>query len=223
MMMSTVTMSTRKRCWRANWTMRWIMVIFRPRLPLVLQRILELQEQAAVADDALAFLEAIGDLRAAALTVRDLDEPACELVGPGLHVNKWLVLGVAEDGSIGNGERIANRAGLHCGGDVHIFLEFLAGVISDDARLQGARCGIERGSNERNFPVENLGIGIGGDLDGIARMHISEVALVDVDENPDGTHVRDGKNLGCAGHEQLAGTDEALDHFAADGSDDGNL
>jgi hypothetical protein len=42
------------------------MAVSWPSFPLVLQRILELEEEAAVADDALAFLQAIRDLGVAA-------------------------------------------------------------------------------------------------------------------------------------------------------------
>src|SRR5271168_4542899 len=76
---SAVNISTTKRCCKANWTMRWIMR--RLFSPLVLQRILELQEEAAVADDALAFLEAVLDQRAAILTVADFHQPPRKLIG----------------------------------------------------------------------------------------------------------------------------------------------
>ena len=51
-----------------------------PRLPLVLQRIFELQKQAAVADNALAFLQTTCNLRSAAMAVSELDQAARELV-----------------------------------------------------------------------------------------------------------------------------------------------
>jgi hypothetical protein len=48
---------------------------------LVLQGILELEEQAAVADDALAFLKAVLNQRAAILAVASFDETSRELIG----------------------------------------------------------------------------------------------------------------------------------------------
>ena len=50
-----------------------------------------------------------------------------------------------------------------------------------------------------------------------------EIALIDVDEYPDGVGVGDGEALRGAGLQQLAGTDETFDNFAVDGSDDGNF
>ncbi len=46
---NTTSTSTMKRCRNAIWTMRWIME------GLMLQGVLELEEEAAVADDTLAF------------------------------------------------------------------------------------------------------------------------------------------------------------------------
>src|SRR5271155_6199304 len=51
-----------------------------PRLPLVLQRILELQKEAAVADNPLAFFHTAGNLRATAVAVSELDQATRELV-----------------------------------------------------------------------------------------------------------------------------------------------
>ena len=63
----------------------------------MLQGILELQEQAAVADDVLAFLQAAGDLRAAVLAVADFHEAPRELIrDAGLHVDERLVFRVAQ-------------------------------------------------------------------------------------------------------------------------------
>src|SRR5882724_11766007 len=151
MMLSTVTIITRNRCWRANWTMRWIMFRFRLRLRLVLQGILELQEEAAVADNAFAFLQTFRNLRVTTLTVSDFDQAARELIGAGLDVNEWLVFCVAKDGGVRNREGVANRARLDSGGDVHVFLEFHPGIAGDDARLQSACSRIKSRRNVGNF------------------------------------------------------------------------
>ena len=108
-------------------------------------------------------------------------------------------------------------------GDVHILFQFLAGIFGDDARLESAGVGIQRGSDVRNFPVKDFGIRFRVDFDGVAHMNVGEFALIDIDEDPDGAHVGDGETLGCAGLQQLAGADEALDNFSAHGSENGNL
>jgi hypothetical protein len=66
------------------------------RLPLVLQRILELQKEAAVADHVLAFLQAISNLRPSTVAVPELNQAAREFVlfRGGLHVHEGLVFGV---------------------------------------------------------------------------------------------------------------------------------
>ena len=199
---------------------RWL-----PWLPwcLVLQRIHELQKQAAVAGDAFAFLEAGLDLNAAVGGFAECDLAAREFGVVGLHVDERLVFSVAEDGVIGNGEHVLQSGGAHGGGDVHVFLQFLAGILRDDARLQSAGGGVERGSDVGNFSVKGVGVGVGGDFDVIADVNGGEIALIDVDEYPDGVGVGDGEALGGAGLQQLAGTDEAFDNFAADRSDDGNF
>src|SRR5215467_5551278 len=112
---------------------------------LGLQRVFELQEEAAIADDALAFLQSIEDLRLAALAIADLDEAATELVCSSLHINERLVFRVAKHGGVGYCERIANRTGLYGGGDVHVLFQFFAGIAGDDACLQSARVGVECG------------------------------------------------------------------------------
>src|SRR5271168_2553107 len=190
-----------------------------PRLPLVLQRIFELQKEAAIANNSLAFLHTTGNLCATAMAVSELDQAARKLVlfRGRLHVDKGLVFSVAQDGSVRDRESIGDGAGTNGCSDIHVLLELIAGVFCDDARLKRARIGIERGSDIRNSPVKCVGIGIGGDLDAIAGAHVSDFTLVNVDEYPNRAHVRNGENLGSPCLEQLAGTDESLDNFTADG------
>ena len=128
-----------------------------PRLPLVLQRILELQKEAAVADNMFAFLQAIGNLRAAAMAVAKLNHAARELVlfCGRLHVDEGLILGVTQYGGVRNRQRIGDGAGIDGGGDVHILLQFFPGIFRDDARLERARVGIERRGDVRNFSVKS--------------------------------------------------------------------
>src|ERR1700722_18608037 len=77
---------------------------------LVLQRILELQEQAPVPDDALAFLQSVLHQGSAILGVADLDETPSEFVGVGLHIDERRVFRVAQHGGIWNSQRIGKRA-----------------------------------------------------------------------------------------------------------------
>jgi hypothetical protein len=56
------------------------MVICGLSFPLVLQRIPELQKESAVAYNAFAFLQAVGDLRAAAQAVANFHKAALELI-----------------------------------------------------------------------------------------------------------------------------------------------
>src|ERR1700683_2828729 len=102
----TLNINTTKRWCRANWTMRWIMrsacglsrvgalCAWAGRF-LVLQRVLELQEQAAVAYDVLAFLETFLYQGAAVLAVADFHQPPGELLGGHLHVHERLIFRVA--------------------------------------------------------------------------------------------------------------------------------
>src|SRR5208337_5648202 len=63
-------------------------------LLLMLQGILELQEQAAVADDVFALFQAAGDLRAAFAAAPERDHATRKLVCILLHIHKGLVFGV---------------------------------------------------------------------------------------------------------------------------------
>ncbi len=141
----------------------------------------------------------------------------------GLNVNEGLIFRVAENGGIRNRQSVGDRSGMDGGGDVHIFLQFLAGIFGDDARLQSARGGIERRGDVGNSSVKGVRISVGGDFDGVAGMHESDFALIDIDENPNGAHVGDGEELRGAGLQQLAGARRGARQFLPHGSEDGDL
>ena len=61
------------------------------------------------------------------------------------------------------------------------------------------------------------------DGDRLADADGTEVALVDVRQDPDRAHVRDREDLGLAGLNNLTGRHQAFDDFAADGREDRNL
>ena len=163
----------------------------------MLQRILELQEEATVADHVLAFLQAIGNLRPSAVAIAHVDQAAREFVlfRRGLNVDEGLVFGVMQNGSVRNRQRVSDGAGIDRGGDLHILLQLLAGILRNDARLKSARVGIERGGEVGNFPVKRVGVGVGGDVHAISWAHVGDFALVDVDENPNRAHIRNGEDV----------------------------
>src|SRR5690348_4913441 len=223
---NNVTISTRKRWRRANWTMRWIIVISTgPRLALVLQGILKLQKEAAVSDYALAFLKSARNLRSATLAGSELNQPAREFVlfCGGLDINKGLVFGVTQDGSVWNRKGIRNGAGIHRCRDVHILLQLPAGILRHDTRLQRSRIRIKRGGEIRNPSVKYFGVRIRTNVHAIPEMHVGHLALVHVDQHPHRAHVGDGEDLRGAGLKQLTGTDEPLDNLSRYGCEDGNL
>src|SRR5579885_1854613 len=138
---------------------------------LVLQRIFKLQKKTAVADDALAFLEAAGDLRAALVAVAERDKAAGEFVGTGLDIHEGHVFRVPQDRGVGNDEGAFDDAGLDGGGDVHVALQFPARILSDDAGLERARGRIESGRDVGDAAVERVVIGFGVDVHGIAETY----------------------------------------------------
>ena len=83
---------------------------------------------------------------------------------------------------------------------------------------------IERGRHIGNFSVElSSGIGVGHNRYRIAHAHIREVLLVHIGQDPHRAHVGNGERLGCAGLNDLPGSDEPFDHFAANGRQDGQF
>src|SRR5882724_3743463 len=193
---STVTMRTRKRWRSAKCTMRWIIAGYR-ELPwcILLQRIHELQEQTAVAGHAFAFLDASFELDAAVTRFAECDLAAREFGRSSLNVNKRFVFGVTENGVIGNGEHVLHGRGANAGSDVHIFLQFLSGVLRDDAGLQSAGGGVESGRDVGNFSVEGVGVSVCRDFDVLAGVNRGQIVLIDVDENPHGIGVGNGEAL----------------------------
>src|SRR5208337_3146752 len=99
-----------------------------------------------------------------------------------LHIHKGLVFGVAENGGVGNRDGVRNRPSADERGDEHVPLQFLPGILGNDARLQGSRGGIQGGGNIGNLSVKEVGIGFGVDFDGVSNVHERKIALVDVHE-----------------------------------------
>src|SRR5258705_3991756 len=191
-----VAVKTRKRWRSAKCTMRWIIAGYR-ELPwrLVLQRIHELQEQAAVAGHAFAFLGAGFELNAAVTRLAECDLATREFSRSGLNVNERLVFAVTENGVIGNGEHVVDGRGANVGSDIHIFLQFLSGVLRDDAGLQSAGGGVESRRDVGNFSVEGVGVRVGRDFDVLAGVNRGQIALIDVYENPDSVGIGNGEAL----------------------------
>src|ERR1700691_5068079 len=100
-----------------------------------LQRVCKLQEQAAISDYLVASFQSAGDLRLPVETLSERYSAPAKLIRRGLRINKGLVLAVAQHGCIGQRNGIWNRARIHIRKYEHILLQFLAGIISLDARL----------------------------------------------------------------------------------------
>src|SRR5258707_15874891 len=80
-------------------------------IQLVLQRIHELQEQAAVAGNAFSFFYAAGELNAAVVGFAESDLAAGKLGCSSLHVDERLVFGIAENGGIRNSKDVLQGGG----------------------------------------------------------------------------------------------------------------
>src|SRR5258708_6051765 len=189
-------------------------------IQLVLQRIHELQEQAAVAGNAFSFFYAAGELNAAVVGFAESDLAAGKFSGSSLHVDEWLVFGIAKNGGVRNGEHVLQGSGVDRRGDVHMLFQFFTGILGDDAGLQGAGGGVESRSDVGNFPMKLFRVRVGGNFHFLTLANISQIGLVDVDQNPDGAGVGNGEALGGSGLQELAGTDEAFDNFAGNRSND---
>src|SRR4029077_20857626 len=139
------------------------------------------------------------ELNAAVTRFAEGDLAAREFRRSGLNVNGRLVFGVAENGVIGNGEHVLHGRGANGGGDIHVFLQFLSGVLRDDAGLQSAGGGVESRRDVGNLSVEGVGVSVGRDFDVLAGVNRGQIALVDIDENPDGVGIGNGEALrgGC--------------------------
>src|SRR5258708_26579414 len=89
-------------------------------MQLVLQRIHELQEQAAVAGNAFSFFYAAGELNAAVVGFAESDLAARKFGSAGLHVDERLVFGIAKNGGVRNGKDVLQGSGADRRGHVHI-------------------------------------------------------------------------------------------------------
>src|SRR5882762_1240174 len=187
-------------------------------MQLVLQRIHELQEQAAVTGNAFSFFYAAGELNAAVVGFAESDLAAGKLGSAGLHIDEWLVFGIAKNGGVRNGEHVLQGGGADRRGDVHILFQFFAGILGDDAGLQGAGGGVESRSDVGNFSMKLFRVRVGGNFHFLTLANIGQIGLVDVDQNPDGAGVRNGEALGGSGLQELARTDETFDNFAGNRS-----
>src|SRR5258707_70948 len=189
-------------------------------MQLVLQRIHELQKQAAVAGNAFSFFYAAGELNAAVVGFAESDLAAGKLGSAGLHVDERLVFGIAENGVIRNSKDVLQGGGADRRGHVHILFQFFTGILGDDAGLQGAGGSVESRSDVGNFSMKLFRVRVGGNFHFLTLANISQIGLVDVDQNPDGAGVGNGEALGGSGLQELAGTDEAFDNFAGNRSND---
>src|ERR1700688_1564411 len=113
--MKAVSISTRNLCRSAAWTIRWIIQIswipFLPEflemlvnaclIPLALQRIRKLQEQAAIPDDLVARFQPAGNLSLPIQTFSERHRTSAKLIRRHGGVNKRLVFRVAQHCGIG--------------------------------------------------------------------------------------------------------------------------
>ena len=162
-----------------------------------------MQEKAAITDNVIAGLQARNDLRAAILAFPERDFAACKFVRPGLQINIRHVLGIAQNGGIRNGQCFGNDASAHLDVHVHRAFQAFAGIGSFDARLQRTSGGVERRSEVLNFAVYLARIRFVFDGYLVADVHVGEIVLIDIGQNPHRTHVGKREALRIAGGEQL--------------------
>src|ERR1700693_5750151 len=221
MVMKAVNISTRKRWRRAAWTILWIIQLLpwlRPASSsLALQRVGKLQEQTAIPDYLIAGLEAAGDLRLSFQAFAESNRAPAELVRRDLGINKGHVFAVAQNRRIRKRDGILDRPRSHRSGDIHVLLEFSAGITGLDAGLQGACVGIEGSGYIRDASLKNIGIRVGLDGDRIAVAHVRQILLIDIDQHPHVAGVGDHEALSITGLNELPHGDILLNHFAADG------
>src|SRR5258708_18693817 len=192
-------------------------------IQLVLQRIHELQEQAAVTGNAFSCFYAGGELNAAVVGFAESDLAAVKFSGGSLQVDGRLVFGIAENGGVRNSKDVLQGGGTDRRGHVHILFQFFTGILGDDAGLQGAGGGVESRSDVGNFSMKLFRVRVGGNFHFLTLANVSQIGLVDVDQNPNGAGVGNGEALGGSGLQELAGTHEAFDNFAGNRSDDRNF
>jgi len=95
-------------------------------IQLVLQRIHELQEQAAVTGNAFSFFYAAGELNAAVVGFARVT-CAGKFSGAGLYVDERLVFGIAKNGGVRNGEHVLQGAAWTDAVTYISFFNFLPG------------------------------------------------------------------------------------------------
>src|SRR5271156_3723682 len=202
--MKAVSISTRNLCRSAAWTIRWIIQLWwtlsLPELlrrcskfcaiRLTLQRVCKLQEQAAISDDPVARFQPAENLRLSIQAFPECHGTSAELILRRHGINKGLVLVIAQYCSIRKRNGITDNARVYGSHDVHILLQFLAGIVRLDARLQRTRVRIQRCRDVRNMPVEDFRIGIRLNCDRISDTHVGHVLLIDIDQHPDIADIR---------------------------------
>jgi len=92
----------------------------RNRPALVLERIGELQEQAAITDDSIAGTQAFQNLRLSSLALADFHRSAAELIRARGYVNERLIFIVAQHGGIRDGDGVLFDTCVHGRRDVHV-------------------------------------------------------------------------------------------------------
>src|ERR1700734_126813 len=110
-------------------------------------------------------------------------------------------------------------------GGEHVSLELVAGVVEDDAELQGVGRGVD-GVGEVGDAAGEAEIRVGGDEDGDGASIFEgvEIALEDVADDPDGVEIGDGGDGGgvIEGALELAGGGADVEHDSGDGGADGD-
>src|ERR1019366_4237420 len=181
---------------------------------LALQRVRKLQEQAAISYDLVTSFQPAGNLRLSVQAFSERDGASAKLFRTRRGINKRLVLAIAQYSSIRESNGICDRARVYGGNHVHIFLQFLAGIVGLDARLQRTRVRIERCRDVGNAAVEDFRISIRLDCDRISNAHVGQILLIDIDQHPDAAGIRNHETLGGARLDELPRGHILLDDLA---------
>src|SRR6476646_10122465 len=107
----------------------------------------------------VAGLQTRGNLGLPLQTLPEGDGASAKLIGRYLGINERLILAIAQDRGIRQGDGVLNFSRLHGGGYVHVFLQLLSWIQSLNARRQGAGIRIERGRDVRDASSEGIRIG----------------------------------------------------------------
>jgi len=106
-----------------------------PSLLIVLLRTRELQKQTAIAGHAFSGLHAAHHLCFAVTALAQLYWPSGKLVLPRGHVDKRLILGIAQHRRVRDQQGVVDLSRDYRGRHVHIFLQPAFRIFSIDARL----------------------------------------------------------------------------------------